>query len=79
MDQLDLARIQFATTSIYHFLFVPITMGMAILVAVLHTRWFRKRTPELKRILRFFGGLMLISISVGVVTGLVQEFQFGLN
>ncbi len=79
MDQLDLARIQFATTSIYHFLFVPITMGMAILVAVLHTRWFRKGTPELKRILRFFGGLMLISISVGVVTGLVQEFQFGLN
>jgi len=79
MDQLDLARIQFATTSIYHFLFVPITMGMAILVAVLHTRWFRKGTPELRRILRFFGGLMLISISVGVVTGLVQEFQFGLN
>ncbi|WP_420122172.1 cytochrome ubiquinol oxidase subunit I [Nakamurella sp.] len=79
MDQLDLARIQFATTSIYHFLFVPITMGMAILVAVLHTRWFRRGTPELRGILRFFGGLMLISISVGVVTGLVQEFQFGLN
>lgn len=79
MDQLDLARIQFATTSIYHFLFVPITMGMAILVAVLHTRWFRRGTPELRSVLRFFGGLMLISISVGVVTGLVQEFQFGLN
>ena len=79
MDQLELARIQFATTSIYHFLFVPITMGMAILVAVLHTRWFRQGTPELRRVLRFFGGLMLISISVGVVTGLVQEFQFGLN
>src|SRR6478752_3533183 len=79
MDQLDLARIQFATTSIYHFLFVPMTMGLALLVAVLHTRWFRRDTPELKRILRFFGGLMLISISVGVVTGLVQEFQFGLN
>jgi cytochrome d ubiquinol oxidase subunit I len=79
MDQLDLARIQFATTSIYHFLFVPITMGLAILVAVLHSRWFRKGTPELKQILRFYGGLMLISISVGVVTGLVQEFQFGLN
>lgn len=79
MDQLDLARLQFATTSVYHFFFVPITMGMAILVAVLHTRWFRRGTPELKRVLRFFGGLMLISISVGVVTGLVQEFQFGLN
>ncbi len=79
MDQLDLARIQFATTSVYHFFFVPITMGLAILVAVLHTRWYRKDTPELKAVTRFFGGLMLISISVGVVTGLVQEFQFGMN
>ena len=79
MDLLDLARIQFATTSVYHFFFVPITMGLALLVAVLHTRWFRRGTPELRRVTRFFGGLMLISISVGVVTGLVQEFQFGLN
>ncbi len=79
MDQLDLARIQFATTSVYHFFFVPITMGMALLVAVLHTRWHRRGTPELRRVTRFFGGLMLISISVGVVTGLVQEFQFGMN
>src|SRR6188472_500918 len=79
MDQLDLARVQFATTSVYHFFFVPITMGLAILVAVLHTRWYRKGTPELRRVTRFFGGLMLISISVGVVTGLVQEFQFGTN
>ena len=77
MDQLDLARVQFATTSVYHFFFVPITMGLAVLVAVLHTRWYRKGTPELRRVTRFFGGLMLISISVGVVTGLVQEFQFG--
>ncbi|HEY5880075.1 MAG TPA: cytochrome ubiquinol oxidase subunit I, partial [Nakamurella sp.] len=79
MDQLDLARIQFATTSVYHFFFVSITMGLAILVAILHTRWYRKGTPELRRVTRFFGGLMLISISVGVVTGLVQEFQFGTN
>ncbi len=79
MDQLDLARIQFATTSIYHFFFVPVTMGLAILVAVLHTRWFRSGDPEMRRLTRFFGSLMLISISVGVVTGLVQEFQFGTN
>lgn len=46
MDQLDLARLQFATTSVYHFFFVPITMGMAILVAVLHTRWFRRAPPS---------------------------------
>lgn len=79
MDQLDLARIQFATTSIYHFLFVPVTMGLAILVAVLHTRWHRSGDPELRRLTKFFGTLMLISISVGVVTGLVQEFQFGMD
>ncbi|MFH8249162.1 cytochrome ubiquinol oxidase subunit I [Microbacterium sp. B2969] len=79
MDDLDLARIQFAFTSIYHFLFVPMTIGMSILVAILHTRWHRRGTPELKRVLRFFGGLMLISVAVGVVTGLVQEFQFGTN
>src|SRR5664279_3818111 len=79
MDQLDLARIQFATTSIYHFFFVPVTIGLAILVAVLHTRWHRSGDPELRRLTRFFGTLMLISISVGVVTGLVQEFQFGMD
>ena len=79
MDQLDLARIQFATTSIYHFFFVPVTMGLAILVAVLHTRWHRGGNPEMRRLTRFFGTLMLISISVGVVTGLVQEFQFGMD
>ncbi|GAB3394162.1 cytochrome ubiquinol oxidase subunit I [Humibacter soli] len=79
MSDLDLARMQFAFTSIYHFFFVPMTIGMAILVAILHTRWHRKGTPELKRVLRFFGGLMLISVAVGVVTGLVQEFEFGTN
>ena len=79
MDQLDLARIQFATTSIYHFFFVPVTMGLTVLVAILHTRWHRTGNSEVRRLTRFFGGLMLISISVGVVTGLVQEFQFGMD
>lgn len=79
MDQLDLARVQFATTSIYHFFFVPVTMGLAILVAVLHTRWHRSGDPELRRLTKFFGTLMLLSIAVGVVTGLVQEFQFGMD
>src|SRR6195952_261262 len=79
MDQLDLARLQFATTSIYHFFFVPVTMGLAILVAVLHTRWHRSGDPDMLRLTKFFGTLMLLSISVGVVTGLVQEFQFGLD
>jgi cytochrome d ubiquinol oxidase subunit I len=79
MDQLDLARLQFATTSIYHFFFVPVTMGLAILVAVLHTRWHRSGDPDMLRLTKFFGKLMLLSIAVGVVTGLVQEFQFGLD
>lgn len=79
MDQLDLARLQFAATSIYHFFFVPVTMGLAILVAVLHTRWHRSGDPDLLRLTKFFGTLMLLSIAVGVVTGLVQEFQFGLD
>jgi cytochrome bd ubiquinol oxidase subunit I len=79
MDALDLARAQFATTTIYHFLFVPVTIGLAFLVAVLHTMWFRSGNPDHRRITRFFGTLLLINVAVGVVTGLVQEFEFGMN
>ncbi len=75
----DLARWQFATTSIYHFLFVPVTIGLAFLVALLQTAWHRNGKPEYKRITRFFGTLLLINVAVGVVTGLVQEFEFGMN
>src|SRR5271154_146760 len=75
----DLARWQFATTSIYHFLFVPVTIGLAFLVALLQTAWYRNEKPEYKRLTRFFGTLLLINVAVGVVTGLVQEFEFGMN
>jgi len=75
----DLARWQFATTSIYHFLFVPVTIGLAFLVAVLHTAWYRTDDPDYKRMTRFFGTLLLINVAIGVVTGLVQEFEFGMN
>ncbi|MFZ1926151.1 MAG: cytochrome ubiquinol oxidase subunit I [Solirubrobacteraceae bacterium] len=75
----DLARWQFATTSIYHFLFVPVTIGLAFLVALLQTAWHRNERPEYKRITRFFGTLLLINVAIGVVTGLVQEFEFGMN
>jgi cytochrome d ubiquinol oxidase subunit I len=75
----DLARWQFATTSIYHFLFVPVTIGLAFLVALLQTAWHRNGKPEYKRITRFFGTLLLLNVAVGVVTGLVQEFEFGMN
>src|SRR5215469_15325965 len=75
----DLARWQFATTTIYHFLFVPVTIGLAFLVAILETAWYRTDDPEYKRMTRFFGTLLLINVAIGVVTGLVQEFQFGMN
>ena len=75
----DLARWQFATTSIYHFLFVPVTIGLAFLVAILQTAWHRTDNPDYKRMTRFFGTLLLINVAIGVVTGLVQEFEFGMN
>ena len=75
----DLARVQFALTSIYHFLFVPVTMGLALLVAVMQTLWHRSGVEAWRRLTRFFGTLLLINVAVGVVTGLVQEFEFGMN
>jgi cytochrome bd ubiquinol oxidase subunit I len=75
----ELARWQFATTSIYHFLFVPVTIGLAFLVALLQTSWYRNERPEFKRLTKFFGTLLLINVAIGVVTGLVQEFEFGMN
>jgi cytochrome d ubiquinol oxidase subunit I len=79
MSNVDLARLQFAMTSIYHFLFVPLTIGLGFLTAVLQTSWYRKGRPEDLRLTKFFGTLLVINIAVGVVTGLVQEFQFGMN
>jgi cytochrome d ubiquinol oxidase subunit I len=75
----DLARIQFATTSLYHFLFVPLTLGLAPLVAVMQTLWYRSGDDAWLRLTRFFGTLLLINFAIGVATGLVQEFQFGMN
>src|SRR5688572_17338670 len=79
MSSVDLARLQFAMTTIYHFLFVPLTIGLSFLTALLQTAWHRKGRPEDLRLTRFFGTLLVINIAVGVVTGLVQEFQFGMN
>src|SRR6478736_3052179 len=79
MSTLELARLQFASTSIYHFLFVPVTIGLAFLVALLQTAWHRKGDGAYLRLTRFFGVLLVINIAIGVVTGLVQEFQFGMD
>ncbi len=79
MTTVDLSRAQFAATTVYHFLFVPITIGLAFLVAILHTVWHRTGDAEMRRLTRFFGTLLLINVAIGVVTGLVQEFEFGMN
>jgi len=76
---LDLARWQFAFTSINHFLFIPITIGLAFLTALLQTAWHRNGRGEYLRLTRFFGTLLVINIAIGVVTGIVQEFEFGMN
>jgi cytochrome bd-type quinol oxidase subunit 1 len=75
----DLSRIQFAFTSVNHFFFVPVTIGLAFLTAVLQTVWYRSKRDEYLRLTRFFGTLLVINVAIGVVTGLVQEFQFGMN
>jgi cytochrome bd-type quinol oxidase subunit 1 len=75
----DLSRLQFGTTSIYHFLFVPLTLGLAPLVAIMQTLWHRTHDDAWLRLTRFFGTLLLINFAIGVATGLVQEFQFGMN
>ena len=79
VSTVDLARTQFAMTSLYHFLFVPLTLGLAPLVAVMQTLWYRGGDEAWLRLTRFFGTLMLINFAIGVATGLVQEFQFGMN
>jgi cytochrome d ubiquinol oxidase subunit I len=79
VDVLDLARWQFGITTIYHFLFVPLTIGLSVVVASLQTAWHRTGRPEYLRATKFFGKLFLINFAMGVVTGIVQEFQFGMN
>jgi cytochrome bd ubiquinol oxidase subunit I len=79
VDALDLARWQFGITTIYHFLFVPLTIGLSVVVAGLQTAWHRTGRPEYLRATKFFGKLFLINFAMGVVTGIVQEFQFGMN
>jgi cytochrome d ubiquinol oxidase subunit I len=79
LDALDLARWQFGITTVYHFFFVPITIGLSLLVAIMQTRWMQTRNPEWLRLTKFFGKLFTINFALGLVTGIVQEFQFGMN
>ncbi|MET8158317.1 cytochrome ubiquinol oxidase subunit I [Sphaerisporangium sp. NPDC005289] len=79
MDVLDLSRWQFGITTVYHFLFVPLTIGLSFIVAGLQTAWYRTKNLAYLRLTRFWGRLFLINFAMGVVTGIVQEFQFGMN
>jgi len=78
-NTLDLARLQFAVTTSVHFLFVILTLGLVTLVAITQTRFVAGGNPELGRMARFWGFLYVINYAVGIASGLVMEFQFGLN
>src|SRR5499426_3043352 len=79
MSALDIARWQFGVTTVYHFLFVPLTIGLSFLVAGLQTAWVRTGNEKWLQLTKFYGKLFLINFAMGVVTGIVQEFQFGMN
>lgn len=79
MDVVDISRWQFGITTVYHFIFVPLTIGLAPLVAVMQTVWVLTDNVAWYRLTKFFGKLFLINFALGVATGIVQEFQFGMN
>ena len=79
MDVVELARWQFAITTVYHFWSVPISIGLSAIVAGLQTTWLVTKKDDFLRLTKFFGKLLVVNFALGVVTGLVQEFQFGLN
>src|SRR6195952_5427794 len=79
MDPVDIARLQFAIITVHHFLFVPITIGLSAIIASYATAWLRTRNPRWLRLTKCLGNLFLINSAIGVVLGIVQEFQFGMN
>jgi cytochrome d ubiquinol oxidase subunit I len=79
ISTLSLARWQFGITTVFHFLFVPLTIGLGFLVAVLQTVAYKRKDEHYDRMARFYGRLFLINFAIGVVTGIVQEFQFGMD
>jgi cytochrome d ubiquinol oxidase subunit I len=79
MDPLFLSRLQFAAATMFHFLFVPLTLGLSLMVAIMETRYARTGDETYLRMTRFWGKLFLINFAVGIVTGITLEFQFGTN
>ena len=72
MEALELARWQFGITTVYHYIFVPLTIGLSTLVAIMQTIWFRTKNDDWLRITKFFGKLLLVNFAIGVVTGIVH-------
>jgi len=79
MNSLFLSQLQFAVTTVYHFFFVPLTLGLSVLTAIMETLYVQKGDENYKKMAKFWGKLFLINFAMGVVTGIVQEFQFGMN
>lgn len=79
MDALTFSRWQFAITTVYHFFFVPVTLGLSIAVAIMQTAYYRTGKDVYRKMTKFWGKLFLINFAIGVVTGIVLEFQFGMN
>jgi cytochrome d ubiquinol oxidase subunit I len=79
MDPVTLSRLQFAVATYFHFLFVPLTLGLSILVAIMETQYVRTGDEDYKRMTKFWGKLFVINFALGVVTGITLEFQFGTN
>ncbi len=79
MDPITLSRWQFGLTTVYHFLFVPLTLGLTWFVAYFQTRYYQTHDESYRKMTKFWGKLFLINFAIGVVTGIVQEFQFGMN
>ncbi|MBC2580411.1 cytochrome ubiquinol oxidase subunit I [Clostridium sp. DJ247] len=78
-EVITLARWQFAITTVFHFFFVPLTIGLSFFIVIIESLYVKTENPKYKQMLKFWGKLFLINFSIGVVTGLVQEFQFGMN
>ncbi|MCL6622693.1 MAG: cytochrome ubiquinol oxidase subunit I [Syntrophobacterales bacterium] len=79
MDVVMLSRLQFAVATFFHFLFVPLTLGLSLLIALMETRYVRTGNEEYRRQARFWGKIFLVNFALGVVTGITLEFQFGTN
>jgi cytochrome d ubiquinol oxidase subunit I len=79
MDVVFLSRLQFAVATLFHFFFVPLTLGLVVMIAIMETIWAGRGDEEYRRMAKFWGKIFLINFAVGVVTGITLEFQFGTN